>query len=60
MRFSQLPDTAYAVQTNLATFCIITKPRHTEGCLRVEGGILVGTGDTGETGETGIVESSGE
>lgn len=45
MRLSHVPETAYAVETNFATFCIMMNPRHTEGCLRILERRGVGEGD---------------
>lgn len=59
IKFSQVPETAYAVQTNFATFCIITNPRQTDGCLRAEGGgAIIDTG-FGEDGERADVSGDG-
>ena len=35
------------MHTNRATLFIATKPRHTDGCLRAEGGPFDGPGDVG-------------
>lgn len=59
IRFSQVPDTAYPVQTNFDTFCIIIKPRQTDGCLRTDGGGVITELVVGEGGESAEVSGDG-
>ena len=64
IRLSQVPLTAYAVVTNLDTFCIIINPRHTDGCLLrivdpADVLAIVNVG-IGEGGVATLVDVSGE